>query len=169
MTSYIGTLSGQIVDSYGIPGQTPLTVTIPDTATLAQIASDVAAMYDDLQPLTQGTVIGATLKLDFPKAGADPSAATGDIEKGALFNFNNATDPFATGIIVPDVAPAILNGSGLVNLSNADVTTWITWITTAHTAITVVTKGIRALTTLRDALISFRKHRKPLTRKTKEL
>jgi len=169
MASYIGTLSAQIVDSYGIPGQTPVTVTIPDTATLAQIASDVASMYDDLQPLTDGTVIGATLKLDFPKSGADPSAATGDIEKGGLFNFNNATDPFATGILVPDIAAAVLNSSGLIDLTNSDVNTWITWLTTAHTAITVVTKGIRALTTLRDALISFRKHRKPLSRKTKEL
>ena len=169
MANYIGTLSGQIVDSYGIPGQTAVTVEIPDSVTLAEIASDVASFYDDLQPITQGVVLGATLKLDFPKAGAVPGYATGDIEKGGLFNFNNATDTFATGILTPDISPSVLNGSGLIDLTNADITTWITWLTTAHTAITVVTKGIRALTTLRDALISFRKHRKPLTRKTKEL
>jgi len=169
MATYVGTMSADIVDKYGIPGQIPLTVNIPDTATLAQIASDVASFVADSQPLSQGTVMGATLKLNFPRAGADPTAALGDIEKGALFNFNNATTTFATGILVPDVAPAILNASGLVNLANSDVVTWITWLTTAHTAITVVTKGVRALTTLRDALIAFRKHRKPLSRKTKEL
>jgi hypothetical protein len=57
----------------------------------------------------------------------------------------------------------------LVDLTNTNVTDFITFLTTAHTVITVVTKGVRALSALKDALISFRKHRKPLSRKTKEV
>lgn len=169
MANYLGTLSVEIVDAYGIPGQVLVNVQIPDSATVAQIATDAAAFVTDTNPLTQGIETKATLRLEFPGSGESLVDALGDIEKGALFNFDNATDIYATGVLVPDLDPGILTGTGLVDLTNSDVTTWITWLTTAHTAITVVTKGVRALTALRDALITFRKHRKPLSRKTKEI
>lgn len=169
MATYQGSLSAQILDEYGIPGQTQVTITVPDTATVAQIATDVNNFLQDTQALSDGVVMTGRIVLEFPLSGADPTLATGDVEKGGLFNFNNLVDTFATGVLVPDLASAVLNASGLIDLTNADVQTWITWMTTAHTAITVVTKGLRALSALRDALISFRKHRKPLTRKTKEV
>jgi hypothetical protein len=169
MANYYGTASLEVFDAYGIPGQVMINVEIPDSATVAQIATDVAAFATNTNPLTQGALGKASLRLQFPGGGESPADGLGDIEKGALFNFNNATDGYAYGILVPDPDPGILNGAGLVDLTNSDVTTWITWITTAHTAITVITKGVRALTALRDALINFRKHRKPLTRKTKEV
>ena len=169
MANVNGFLSGHIVDQYGIAGESGVVITMADTVTLAQLRTDAATFATDLQNVTQGAVTNVTVKLDFAGSGEDPATATGDIEKGGLFNFNNATDSYATGVLVPDLSPSVLTGAGLIDLSNASVTTWITWLTTAHTAITVVTKGIRALTALRDALITFRKHRKPLTRKTKEL
>jgi hypothetical protein len=169
MANYEGTLSLEIVDSYGITGQELVNVQIPDTATLAQIATDVAGFATVTNPLTQGALTAATLRLKFPGGGESPTGGLGDIEKGSLFNFDNASDVYATGILVPDPDPGILNSLGLVDLTNTDVAAWIAWITTAHTAITVITKGVRALTALRDALITFRKHRKPLSRKTKEL
>lgn len=169
MANYYGTYSLEVFDAYGIAGQAMINVEIPDSATIAQIATDVAAFATYTNPLTQGALSKGTLRLGFPGGGQDPADGAGDIEKGALFNFNNATDAYAYGVLVPDPDPGILNAAGLVDLTNTDVTTWITWLTTAHTAITVITKGVRALTSLRDALINFRKHRKPLTRKTKEV
>jgi hypothetical protein len=125
-------------------------------------------MLTDIAPLTQGVITRVKYILDQP-TDFDPSGAVGDIEKGALFNFSNATDRYAYPIFIPDVNPSILTTAGLVDLTNADVTAFITLVTTAGTVITAVTKGVRALTGLIDALISFRKHRKPLARKTKEL
>lgn len=169
MATVLGVLSAHIVDSYGIPGQSSVFVSIDDAQTLATIAADVEEYVDQVDPLTGGIITEATLKLTFPGDGLAPSAAVGDIEKGALFNFSNATDSYLQGQLIPDVKASILNASGLIDLTNANVLTWITWMTTAHTAITVVTKGVRALSALVDALITFRKHRKPLSRKTKEL
>jgi len=162
------TASFDFVDAYGITATTLLNIEVDNTKTLTQIDTDLASLAADLAALSQGVLTRVTFR-EVIDVGADPTTAVGDVEKGALFNFGNASDSYATGIWVPDVNPSILNGSGLVDLANADVTTFITAMTTAATAITVVTKGVRALTGLIDALISFRKRRKPLERKTKEI
>jgi hypothetical protein len=160
-------MSATVVDTYGISATTDAFVTIDDTKTVAQLITDVGAWALLTQELSQGkldqyriTVIGTPVS---------PPAAAGDVEKGALFNFNNASDPYAQGYWIPDVKPSVLNASGLVDLSNTTVIDFVAFMTTAHTVITVVTKGVRALTTLKDALISFRKHRKSLERRTKEV
>jgi len=167
MATYTGTMSAHIVDQYGIPGEAQVIIELDGTKTLDQLAADVAAYNLVVQPLTQGINPETQVRINFE--GASVTGAAGDIEKGSLWNFDNASDSYAQGVYVPDIQPAILNTSGLIDLTNTDVTNWITYLTTAHTVITVVTKGIRALTSLRDALISFRKHRKPLSRKTKEV
>lgn len=167
MTARQGTMTYHIVDKYGIPGQTSVTVSIDDTTTVAQVLTDLSSFSNDLSTLTQGVGVKESVLIEIP-TGNDPSTALGDIEKGALLNFANATTTFKTGIYIPDVAPAILNGSGLIDLTNTDVQAFITFVTSVHTAITIVTKGLQALTALVDALLSFRKHRKPLSRKTTE-
>ena len=169
MATINATVSVEVVDAYGISGEVFVNVTIPDTATLAQVASDVAALVALITPLTSGVQPKAITRLVLPGDGLDPATALGDIEKGGLFNFSNATDSYKYGELVPDINPGVLNSSGLIDLTNTDVTNFVTWMTTAHTALTPVTKGNRALTALADALITFRKHRKPLSRKTKEL
>lgn len=168
MANIQGLVSVRVVDAYGIPGSTDYSVEIDDTKTVAQMVSDAIDLLNVELALTQGNEVETIVNV-VAHSNGDPGPGTGDIEKGALFNFGNASDNYAQGYWVPDVNPSILNGSGLINLSNTDVAAFITFMTTAHTAITVVTKGIRALTSLKDALISFRKHRKPLARKTKEV
>jgi hypothetical protein len=161
-------MTAHIVDKYGIPGQATVTISIDDTKTVAQLLTDLGTYSGDIAPMTAGVIVKESILLEVP-TGNDPTLAAGDIEKGALFNFNNASTTFATGVLIPDVSPSILNANGLVDLTNANVTAFIAFMTTVHTVITVVTKGLQALTTLRDALIAFRKHRKPLSRKTTEL
>src|SRR6266566_1074437 len=153
MANYEGTLSAQILDNYGIPGQEMIMIEIPDTATLAQIATDVASFVALSDPLTAGYIPKAELRLTFPGDGLTGVQGPGDIEKGGLFNFSNATDAYLQGVLVPDLSPGVLDANGLISLTNTDVAAWITWMTTAHTAITVIAKGVRALTALKDALI----------------
>lgn len=167
MTTQQGIVSVQITDTYGITATTEYNVTIDDTKTVAELLTDALSLSSAEQGLSQGSVTQTSVKvINTP---ISPPAAAGDVEKGGLLNFNNGTDHYAQGYFVPDIAPTVLNANGLIDLTNANVTTFITFLTTAHTAITVVTKGVRALTSLKDALISFRKHRKPLERKTKEV
>lgn len=160
--------SATVVDAYGIPGQIRVNVEVDDTKTIAQLNTETASWASSLAPLTQGIITKVKFEI-INETGVDPAGAVGDIEKGALFNFSNATDAYAYGVLIPDVNPSILNTAGLVDLTNTDVTAFVSLLTTAGTVITAVTTGVRALTGLIDALISFRKHRKPLTRKTKEL
>jgi len=163
-----GLISVNFIDAYGINATTTYFVTIDDTKTVAQAMTDVGGLGLLSQELSQAAVTGWSLSVNDVPAEALPTPV-GDVEKGGLFNFSNASDPYATGYWIPDISPSVLNSSGLINLSNTDVADFITFLTTAHTAITVVTKGVRALTALKDALISFRKHRKPLERRTKEV
>lgn len=167
MATVNGLLSATISDAYGITATTDAQVTIDDTKTVAQLMTDVGTWAGLVQGLSQGTVTEWSARIVHTVS--EPSAGTGDVEKTGLFNFSNNTDHYATGYDIPDVAPSILNGVGLIDLANTNVTDFVTFITTAHTVITVVTKGVRALSALKDALISFRKHRRPLTRKTKEV
>jgi hypothetical protein len=165
MTMHNGFISVEFIDAYGIPATTLYNVTVDGTQTVQLAVDEMTALAGLEAVLSQGSNVKTRLTLEFAGIGG---AAAGDIEKGGLFNLSNGTDTYLTGFLVPDIAPTVLNGAGLIDLTNADVLTWISWLTTAHTAITVVTKGVRALTALYDALITFRKHRKPLSRKTKE-
>lgn len=169
MAVHQGSASAIVQDAYGITGQSQYTITVDDTTTVAQLAtwaSGLAGVIGDGN-MTQGRVNRVEVRLVFAE-GEDTTTPAGDIEKGGLFNFKNATDTFAQGELIPDINPAVLNANGLIDLTNTTVTDYITFITTVTTGITVVSKGLRALSGLIDALISFRKHRKPLTRKTKE-
>lgn len=167
MANINGEVSVQVTDAYGITGTTNYDIIADDTKTLAQLMTDVASLASAETALTQGGVNEYSVRLIHTPT--EPVSGTGDIEKGGLFNFSNATDSFAQGYWIPDIQPSVLNANGLIDLTNTSVTDFITFLTTAHTVITVVTKGVRALSALKDALISFRKHRKPLARKTKEV
>jgi hypothetical protein len=168
MASKTGRISVHIQDAYGITGTAPIFVTIDDTKTVAQLVTDCLEYEGLVQGLSQGTVTKTLVEIDAHIV-ADPDLGDGDIEKGGLFNFSNATDAYLQGYLIPDISPAVLNANGLIDLTVAAVTDFVTFMTTAQTVITVVTKGVRALNALVDALIAFRKHRKPLSRKTKEV
>jgi hypothetical protein len=168
MATIQGLVSVRFIDAYGITGSTDYFITADDTKTIAQLMTDVGTLASNTEALSQANEYRTQVTL-IQDPGTSPVPGAGDIEKGGLFNFSNTTDDYKTGYLIPDINPAVLNSAGLIDLTNADVTTWITYLTTAHTVITVVTKGVRALSGLVDALISFRKHRKPLARKTKEV
>jgi hypothetical protein len=168
MATIAAVVSVHVVDSYGIPGQAAFFVGLDSTKTIDQLSVDVDDLVTIVQGLTEGIPVEGTVTMRFVTA-LDPSTAVGDIEKGGLFNFNNSSTAYATGYLIPDISSSILTAQGLIDLTNTAVTDFITYVTTAHTVITVVTKGVQALTHLRDALITFRKHRKPLTRRTKEV
>lgn len=167
MATQQGLVSVRFLDAYGITGASTYNVTIDDTKTVAQLLTDVTALATATEALSQANEYKTQVTI-VADPGTTPIRGAGDIEKGALFNFSNATDAYLQGFLIPDVNPSILNGAGLVDIANVDVAAWITYLTTAHTVITVVTKGVRALSALVDALVNFRKHRKPLTRRTKE-
>lgn len=162
------TASFTIVDDYGISGQAFMNVKYDDTKTLAQLNTQLASDASTVAALSQGIITHVSFTIT-QETGVDPTSAVGDIEKGAIFNYDNTVDPYAYGILIPDVSPSILNADGLVDLANADVTAFESMITTAGTVLTYTDEGTNDLTGLRDTLITFRKHRKPLTRKTKRL
>lgn len=165
MATIQGLMSAQITDQIGVTATTDAFVTIDDSKTVAQLQADVLSWANAVEALSQGNLTKYEVRTITDVVPV--SAAGGDVEKGSLFNFDNASDPYASGYWIPDINPAIQTSSGQIDLTNTDVAAFITFMTTAHTAITVVTKGVRALTALRDALVSFRKRRKPESRRTR--
>ena len=169
MANYVGVMSAKILDRYGIPGTSPITIKVADTETVAQLATTAADFVTVVQDVTDGVVADCVVTLTFPGSGEALDSGTGDIEKGGLFNFTNAETPYLWGILIPDLAASVLSSGGLIDLANTSITALIDYVTTSHGGVTVVNKGLEALTALADALITFRKHRKPLSRKTKEI
>src|SRR5215471_7432286 len=147
MATVQGIVSVQITDAIGITATTNYFVTMDDSKTIAQLDSDVLSLANAEEALSQGNL--TEYRVSIIKTVTPVSAAAGDVEKGGLFNFDNASDPYAQGYWIPDVNPAILDANGRIDLTNVDVAAFITFLTTAHTVVTVVTKGVRALTALR--------------------
>jgi len=168
MADVLATVSYTWVDKYGIPASTLFNIKVADSKTLAQIQTQIAADLTVTNALSQGVPISSTFSLRVLTE-IDPSTAVGDVEKTALFNFDNGTDAYAYGVDIPDVNPSILDVNGLVDFTNADVTAFIDQLTSAGTAYSYTEEAGNPLTAARDALISFRKHRKQLSRKTKKL
>lgn len=168
MADFLATVSYTFVDAYGIPAAVLFNIKVADSKTLSQIQTEIAADLATVTALSQGIPISSSFTLRV-LTDIDPSTAVGDVEKTALFNFDNGTDSYAYGVDIPDVNPTILDVNGLVNFANSDVVAFTDMLTSAGTAYSYTEEAGNPLTAARDALISFRKHRKQLARKTKKL
>src|SRR5215831_429249 len=99
MATQQGLMSAEVTDRYGITATTTAFITIDDTKTIAQLLTDVNDWATDLNPLTAGNITKVNVRIEGTALGT--GAGAGQIEKGGLFNFDNASDPYATGYWVP--------------------------------------------------------------------
>jgi len=167
VTARLAIMTVSFQDAYGIEGTSSINVSIDDTATLATIVANLLTLSGYFVALSAGKELGETLKLSFGTPSSE--AGVGDIEKGTLWNFRPAINDYASNVFVPDVEPLILDSAGLVDLTNIAVTDFIGGMTAATGAVTPINKDARALTSFKDVAVAFRKHRKALERRTKEV
>jgi len=159
-----------IRDELGVTATLPFFLEGPDTATLANVRTAIDAIASAADPIIGGQIVEATVTFHPGLPGgikAVPAAAS-RVEQTGLFNWSNATTPYKFGIDVPSLANSKISG-GKVNLADADVEAFIDIFEAAIGVFTAVTAGYDPLVALLDVALTFRKHRKSLTRSSKEV
>jgi hypothetical protein len=163
-------LSYTLLDELGTKASSAFPLMIDPAMTVAQLVTATTGFADLLDAIVGGAIVNASASLLFGDQGAkDGTPASGSrVEQTGVFNFNNAVTAYRFGLIAPSLADSVISG-GTVNLADSDV---IAFVAACHASITgggVPTNTARqTLTSLRDAFISFRKHRKQLTRSSFE-
>lgn len=169
MANYLAIISIEVLDILGVSTAHDIFVEVPDTATVAQVATyfqDYAAVLDgitDGQP-TDGHV---TVKIK-PTGVKTAPVASSEVEKTGLFNYAQAGSTYKAGIDVPAIADTVIV-DGRIDLSNAGVQAWRDFVIATLTGIHAVSKFQNDLTALLDALITFRKHRRAENRRSFEI
>jgi hypothetical protein len=163
-------LSYTLLDELGTKASSAFPLMIDPAMTVAQLVTATTAFADLLDAITGGAIISGSSSLLFGTLGAkDGTPAAGSrVEQTGVFNFNNAVTAYRFGEIAPSLADSKISG-GTINLVDSDVSAFVTAMTAAITGGGVHTNTARqTLTSLRDAFLSFRKHRKQLTRSSLE-
>lgn len=171
MASIFGHFSYQMLDNLGVTVSAPIYFTADDTKTIAQLVGDAQAAGTQMDAVSDSAIQKVTIELTAPNLTgtwkASP-ATTAENERTGLFNFSQAASPYKYGVDVPAIAESLIV-NGKINLAATSVVNFINFLTTAGTVVTYVSTAIKALLALIDALLSFRKHRKPETRRSSEV
>lgn len=160
-------VSSQILDSNGVTASHQQYIQFADTVTLADLNTWAAAYLADLDNVTDGQITRATVTADLTIPGSAKSApvADCDVEETGLFNLSQAVLPFKYGVDIPAIAQSLIV-DGKIDLTAGAVTTFISILTTVTNGVTAVSKAFNALIALLDAVKSFRKRRKALTKRS---
>jgi hypothetical protein len=162
-------LSYEIKDELGVTTSFPSFVDVPTATTVAQLqtfANDYTAVLD---PVTDGEIVGITIKIPLVITGAKSSPVAGaEDERTALFNYEQAGSNRSWSIDVPAIAAAAIV-SGKVDLTNAAIIAYRAFVLATTLGITFASAYGNALVAARSVLISFRKHRKSENRRSFEV
>lgn len=170
MATVYSLISVELLDKLGVTVSFDLFVSSPDTATLADLNLWAAAILPHIDALTDSQITKCTYKagLTLPGGLKATPAATAENERTGLFSMQQATVQYTDGVDVPAIADSLIV-NGKIDLTAGAVTTWITDLTTVTQSQTPISKFRYALTALKSALISFRKHRKAESRVSREI
>jgi hypothetical protein len=172
MATYNWILSATLRDEIGTTATYPIYLQAPDTITAANLHTYMQDCLAVLDPITDAQIIDFKWEVKIPFSGAkDAPVAGGRVEQTGLFNFGNALTVFKAGQDVPAIANSTFTTGAkkLIDLTNAGIIAYTAFMTTVTLAFTPTNKFAGALITLLDAAITFRKHRKQLTRATLEV
>lgn len=170
MANLLGHTSVTILDSLGVTASAPFYLQFPDASTLAEINTAVQAILTDLDDVTDGQILRATIEIDAILPGGLKSApvAGSEVERGGLFNWFQTGIKYKFGVLVPALSASVVV-DGKIDLSNVAVSTFLALVTAIGGDAEWVSTAGRLLTTLADALIVFRKHRKAESRRSFEV
>jgi hypothetical protein len=156
-----------IIDELGVEASNVYYALIDPTATVTQLNTFWNDLYTVLQAITDGSIIRGRVEiLEVPSVIAEPVVG-GRVEQTGLFNFSATGTPHKFGEAVPAISNTVITTAG-IDLTNAAVIAWITFLETSLTVLEWTSNNRQELLTLLDAVLSFRKRRKQLTRSTYE-
>lgn len=138
------------------------------TETVGALVGNIAAYGGGLDAVTAGKIVDCRIIIDVaPDPSWKATPITGiPIEETLLMNFNQANSKYAQSYDIPAVRDTMFDSAGRPIITSGALQALITQITNQTTGIggssTVFaqSKFSNALQSLRDALKSFRKHRR---------
>lgn len=120
MATYHGIYSVRLQDFIGIKGTAVLYGQIPDSLTIAQLATAAADMNLILDPITDAFGLRCRMEIIFPNTNLKTAvSANTRLDDGALFTMLQSTINRASGVVVPAFAQAqIANGKPVIGGSS---------------------------------------------------
>jgi len=170
MANVVIQASLNIIDELGTTATLPVFLEGPDTATLANVSTAINAIASAADPIIGGQIVDSTVTFHpgLPGGIKVTPAAGSRVEQTGLFNWSNSVTPYKFGIDVPSIANGVISG-GKIDITDADVEAFIDIFEAAIGVFTAVTGGYDPLLSLIDVALTFRKHRKQLTRSSREV
>jgi hypothetical protein len=116
MANVKGRISLSVYDNNGGKGNFLTHVLVPEAQTLTQVNTALASTITAFQTVSTAGIKDATFSL-ISTAGAAAPAADASIPSGAVFDFNNATDPTLYGLWVPSFLDSLLGPGRAIDIS----------------------------------------------------
>jgi hypothetical protein len=169
MANVLALLSISQVDYLGTKASHDVYCSIPDTKTVANLSTFMTDYLGFYGLMTGAQGLDAQIKLHLPLTGMPTSPVAGqENEKTGLFTFNQASTRYVAAIDVPAINETLIV-DGKIDLTPAGtVDGWLSFLESTPDGITIVGKFNNAITTLRTAALTFRKHRRSLNRTSTE-
>ena len=160
MANIFGQYSVSFVDYLGVPVSHLIFFECTDSTTLA----DLETVFNNYNTLLQNVSglkgLKTTISVNGPIACWSSAPTAGDeSEKTGLFNFAQTGSSYRYGVDVPGLDEAVIT-DGKIDESISAVTSFHDWFLSVHTGVTPKSAYNLPLASVRDTLITFRKHRR---------
>lgn len=166
MATQFAIVSWNIFDDLGVSVPYDQFVSLDDSKTLAAILTEVDSLAALVDPITDGASLQGHLTVRFPSTNFKIVPNTGKaVDTTGLFTFNQANTVYKASLDVPAIADAVIT-NGKIDLTNADVAAYVDWFASAHNGVRGVSKFGNIFSGNIGSIITTRKHRRALTRKS---
>jgi hypothetical protein len=163
-------LGYQIEDELGVVTTHALFLDAPSTVTLANLqtfANDYTPLID---AIIDGEIVGISVDVPLLISGAKgaPTVPGSSVEETGLIGWEQAASNYKASIDIPSIAHAVV-ALGKIDLTNTDFVAWRNFVLATTVGIKFCSKFGNDLVALKDALITFRKHRRAENRRSFEV
>lgn len=169
MANVLALLSISQIDIDGVKASHDVFLRVPDTKTVAQLATFMTDYIGFYGQLVGAQGLDAQIKLHLPITGMPTAPVAGqENERTALTAFNLTGSRYVASIDIPCFLSTLIT-NGHVDLTSAGpYDSWLSFLESTPDGITIVSKYDDPITTPRTTAVTFRKHRRSLNRVSNE-
>lgn len=141
---------------------------IDPAMTVTQLAAAWQAYVALVQAVSGGNLLHGRASIELTPTTPASAVAGSRVEQTGVFDFKNASNSRIFGSPLPALLDTKIS-AGKINLSDTDITNYYTFLSSTHTLYEPTNNEFLLLNGLVDAFISFRKHRRSLSRSSFEV
>lgn len=173
MANIPGHFSASVVDGLGTEASTVAYFNVPEAATLTQLTGALTTWVLDVDAAIDGAILRNHIQItpavtSGVKAPTGATFAASRVEQTGVLNFSNSVSPHRFGLAIPSISDSLIT-SGKIDLTAGAITTLISLLTAAVAGGNYTNNAQQNLVALIDALLSFRKRRKQLSKSSFEV